>query len=233
MEHVNDCMMVRNQLIALGETVPDKQFVDKVLYVDWELFYLRPMLACAPIDEIVAGLTDGYSNHYQDRQHQHSSAGRGRFQHGQPRGQGALAAAAGPPAMAAVNAVAAGEERVCCNCYQRGHLRENCPKLHSEVLAYLKRQAAARGRGRGKGRGKGRGGPAVAAISTSDVQHMVDSLPGESSAFLPDQCLVGSGADISICFQYEFFWYVGPSDFDTRTPMSLLGARARMHGGMA
>ena len=94
-EHVNKCMTVRNQLVALGETVPDKQFVDKLLNVDRELSYLRPMLVRAPIAEIVAGLTDGYSYHYQDRQHQNHSgnAGRGRFQRRHPRGQGAPAAA--------------------------------------------------------------------------------------------------------------------------------------------
>ena len=101
-EHVNDCMTFRNLLEAIGEIVPDKQFVDKLLNVDRELSYLRPMLVRAPIAEIVAGLTDGYSYHYQDRQHQsHSSnAGRGRFQRRHPRGQGAPDAAAGSLAMA-------------------------------------------------------------------------------------------------------------------------------------
>ena len=51
---------------ALGETVPDKQFIDKLLNIDRELSCQRPMLARAPIDEIVAGLTDGYSYRYQD-----------------------------------------------------------------------------------------------------------------------------------------------------------------------
>ena len=138
------------------------------------------MLVRAPIDDIVAGLTDGYSYHYQDRvhQHQHGNAGRGRFQRQRPRGQGAPEAAADPPAMAAVNAGAGGEERRCYNCNQLGHLREDCDKLDPEVRQWLK-QNAARGRGRGRSRGRGRGGPAVAAISTTDVQNMVDSLPGE------------------------------------------------------
>ena len=30
-KHVNDCMTVRNLLEAIGEIVPDKQFVDKLL----------------------------------------------------------------------------------------------------------------------------------------------------------------------------------------------------------
>ena len=42
-ENVNDCMTVRNQLEAVGEIVPDKQFVDKLLNVDRELSYLIPM----------------------------------------------------------------------------------------------------------------------------------------------------------------------------------------------
>ena len=58
-EQVNDCMTVRNLLEAIGEIVPDKQLVDKLLNVDRELSYLRPMLVRAPIAEIVAGLTDG------------------------------------------------------------------------------------------------------------------------------------------------------------------------------
>ena len=88
-EHVNECMTVKNQLESQGEVVSEKQFIDKLLSVDRELSYLRQMLVRAPIDEIVAGLTDGYSYHYQDRQRQNHSgnAGRGRFQHGHPRGK--------------------------------------------------------------------------------------------------------------------------------------------------
>ena len=85
-EHVNECMIVRNQLMAVGETVPEKYFIDKLLNIDRELSYLRPMLVRAPIDDIVAGLTDGCNYHYQDRQHQHSNAGRDRFPRRHPRG---------------------------------------------------------------------------------------------------------------------------------------------------
>ena len=168
-------MTIRNQLIALGETVPDKQFGDKLL--SRELSYLRPMLARAPIDDPVAGLTDGYTYHHQDRHHQnqHGVAGSGCFQRQHPRGQGAPAAAAGPPAMAGVNAVAGGEERVCFNYHKPGHLREDSPDLHAEVRSHLKKMAA-RGRGLGRGRSRGRGGPAVAVISIADVQNMVHSL---------------------------------------------------------
>ena len=214
-EHVNDCMTVKHQLEALGETAPEKQFVNKLLNIDRELYYLRPMLVRTPVDDVVAGQTDGYSYHYHDRQHQHrhGNAGRGRFQRRNPRGQGAAAAAAvtGSSAMAGVNSVAGGGERLCYNCNQSGHLRGNCDELPPEVRECLKQQAAqGRGRGRGRNRGRGRGGPGLAAISTADVQHMVDSLPGESSAFLPDKWLADSGADLNICFNYEFFSYIGP-----------------------
>ena len=76
-EHVNDCMTFRNLLEAIGETVPDKQFVYELLNVDRQLAYLRPMLVRTPFAEIVAGLTDGYSYHYQDRQHQNHSGNAG------------------------------------------------------------------------------------------------------------------------------------------------------------
>ena len=221
-DHGNDCMTVKNQLESLGETVPQKQFVDKLLNIDRELSYLRPMLVRAPVDDIVAGLTNGYSYHYQDRQHQHQHGndGRGRCQGRNPRGHGEPAAAVEAPAMAAVTAVAGGGERRCYHCNQPGHLREDCNKLHPEVREYLKQQAAQGcGRGRGRGSGRGRGGPGVAAISTADMQHMVDSLPGDSSAFLPDRWLVDSGADLDICFNYELFSYIGPSDVDICTPI--------------
>ena len=219
-EHVNEGMTVRNQFLAVGETVPKKQFVDKLQNIDWELSYLRPTLVRAPINDIVAGLTDGYSYHYRDRKHLHGNAGRGRFQRRHPRGQGGPAAAADAPAMAAVNAGAGGEESSCYSYNQKGNLREDCDKLHPEVRQWLKQQAArGRGRGRGRSRGRGCGEPAVAAISTTDVQHMVDSLPGESSAFLPDKWPVDSGADLSICFNYELFSYIGPSDVDICTPI--------------
>lgn len=105
-------MTFKKQPITLGEVVPDKHFVDKALVSDRELSYLRPTLARAPIDEIVAGLTDGYSYHHQNRQHQHQhgSAGRGRFQRRHTLRQGTPAATVGPLAMSGVNAVAGGEE---------------------------------------------------------------------------------------------------------------------------
>ena len=64
--------------------------------------------------------------------------------------------------------------------------------------------------------------------SVRHVQHTVDSLPGESSTFLPDKWLVDSGADLNVCFSYELFSYIGPSDIDIctligSTPLGLLG----------
>ena len=112
------------------------------------------------------------------------------------------------------------EERACYNCNKIGHLRQDCPELHQEVRQYLKKQAtAARGRGRGRARGKGRGGPAVAVISVAEVQNIVDSLSGAESVFLPDKWLVDSGSDISICYNYDMFSYIGPSDIQQCTPL--------------
>ena len=109
---------------------------------------------------------------------------------------------------------------MCYQCNQPGHLREDCDKLRREVFAFLNQQAAARGRGHGnKGRGRGHGRLAVAGISTASVQRMVDSLPGESSAFLPNKWLVDSGADLNICLNYELFSYTGTSDIDICTPI--------------
>ena len=48
---------------------------------------------------------------------------------------------------------------------------------------------------------------------------MVDCLQGESSDFLPDKWLVYSGANLNICFNYELFSYIGPSDIDICTPI--------------
>ena len=64
----------------------------------------------------------------------------------------------------------------------------------------------------------------VAAAEAGDaggqrLQNMVDSLLGESSAFLLDKWLVDSGADLNICFNYELFSYIGPSDIDMCTPI--------------
>ena len=57
------------------------------------------------------------------------------------------------------------------------------------------------------------GWPAIAAISTIDVQNMVDSLP-TTSTFQHDRWLVDSGADISICFNHKRFSYIDMSDID-------------------
>ena len=214
-------MTVRKQLVALDETVPHKQCVDKLLNVDRELSYIRPMLVRAPMDEIVAGLTDGYSCHYQVRQHQNQpgNAGGGRFKRRHPRGQGAPAVAAGPPAMAGVNAVSGEEQRVCYNWGKPGHVCEDCSEVHIEVCNYLKKQAAARGRGQRRARSRARGGSGFAAISVAEVQNMVDILSGAESVFLPHKWLIESGSDINLCYNYDMFSYIGPADIEKCTPL--------------
>ena len=149
------------------------------------------------------------------QQHQQGQGGRGRFQRRFPRGSGAPQGA-GVAAMAAANSQ--GGERVCYNCNEEGHIREDCPKLHAAVRDYLKQQGGRGGRGR-RGRGRGRGGPAIAAVSISDLQSMVDSLPGEKSTFHPRNWLIDSGADISVCFNYNQFCELGPSDVDQCVPV--------------
>ena len=122
--------------------------------------------------------------------------------------------------MAGVNTVSGGEERACYNCNNIGHLREDGPELHQEVRQHLKKQAAAaRGRGRGRARGRGRGGPGVAAISVAEVQNMVDNLSCADSVFLPDKWLIDNGLDINICYNYDVFSYIGPSDIEQCTPL--------------
>ena len=110
-------------------------------------------------------------------------------------------------------------ERVCYNCGEPGHIRENCDKLHAAVLEYLKQLAARTSRGRGRGRGRGGGGPAIAAVSIPDLHSLVESLPDEKSAFLPQNWLVDSGAEISVCFDYNQFCEIGPSCVDQCVPV--------------
>ena len=100
--------------------------------------------------------------------------------------------------MAATNGQ--GGEQVCYNCGEPGHVREHCQYLHAAVREYLKQQGARGGCGRGRGRGQGRGGPAIVTVSMPDLKSMVDSLPGEKSAFLPHNWLVDSGAEVSVSF---------------------------------
>ena len=130
--------------------------------------------------------------------------------------------------MARVNAVSGGEERACYNCSKTGHLREECSKLHMEVLNYLKKQAAvARCRGRGIARGRWRGGPGAAAISVAEAQNMVDSLSSAESVFLPDNWLIDCGSDINICYNYDLFSYIGPSDIEQCTPLDSTPLRCK------
>ena len=48
---------------------------------------------------------------------------------------------------------------------------------------------------------------------------MVDSVSGTESVFLPDKWLGYSGSDIKICYNYDMFSYIGPSDIEQCTPM--------------
>ena len=59
----------------------------------------------------------------------------------------------------------------------------------------------------------------MAAISIPDLQSMVDSLPGEKWMFLPHNWLIDSGAEISVCFDYNQFCEIGPLDVDQRVPV--------------
>ena len=118
--------------------------------------------------------------------------------------------------MAAANGQ--GGERVCYNCNEAGHIREDCPKLHAAVRDYLMQQGGRGGRGRG-GRGRGRGGQAIAAISIPGLRSMVDSVPGEKSTFLPHNWLIDSGAEINLCFDYNKICEIGPADVNQCMPV--------------
>ena len=48
---------------------------------------------------------------------------------------------------------------------------------------------------------------------------MVDSLSGAESVFLPDKWLIDSGLDINICYNYDLFSHIGPSDNEQCTPV--------------
>ena len=48
---------------------------------------------------------------------------------------------------------------------------------------------------------------------------MVDSLSGPESVFLPDKWLIDSGSVINICYNYDLFPYIGPSDIEQCTPL--------------
>ena len=74
-ENIKECTTVKNQLTQLGEIVPEKQFIDKVLNIDSNLSYLRPTLARTSIEDVIRGLTDGHSFHYpSDRQPRHCTS---------------------------------------------------------------------------------------------------------------------------------------------------------------
>ena len=110
---------------------------------------------------------------------------------------------------------------MCYNCNEAGHIREDCPKLHAAVRDYLTQQGGRGGRGRGRGHGRGRGGPAIAAVNIPDLQSMVANLLVEKSAFLPHNWSVDSGAEICVCFDYNQFCEIGPSDVDQCVPVGI------------
>ena len=81
-EHVNECVTVKNQFTALGETVPEDQFIDKLLNMDRDLSYLCQTLAHACAEYIITRITDGYSFHDppdRQQQQQQGDGGRGRL----------------------------------------------------------------------------------------------------------------------------------------------------------
>ena len=139
-EHINECMTVRIKLLAINAPVPDRQFTHKLSNVDKELYHVRATLANANIDATISELTDAYAfmhmNNLPRHQHQHQQGhgGRGRLQRRFPRGSGAPQGA-GVAAMAAANGQ--GEERLCYNYNEAGHVKADCPKLHAAVREYL------------------------------------------------------------------------------------------------
>ena len=48
---------------------------------------------------------------------------------------------------------------------------------------------------------------------------MMDSLCRAESVFLPDKWLIDSGSVMSICYHYELFSYIEPSDIEQCTPL--------------
>ena len=48
---------------------------------------------------------------------------------------------------------------------------------------------------------------------------MVDGLSGAESVFLPDKWLIDSGSNINICYNYDLFSYIGPSNIEQCTPL--------------
>ena len=210
-EHIDKCMLYKNQLKALGAPYPDEMYVQRLLEVDQEYAFLRPTLTDEQPEKIVASLMQHfrYLQSLKPPTPVRGFSGRGFHRHGH---RGAKSNA--PAAVAAVSH--GGEQRTCFNCKKVGHLQADCPLLHSEVKKFLAR-GRGQGRGRGRGRGAGRGG--VAAIDHEVVTSIVNNMPGSHSPCLPMNLLVDSGSTISLVFNYELFTEIGVSDLENCTPV--------------
>ena len=95
------------------------------------------------------------------------------------------------------------------------HMDDPPQQHHHQGLTSRTRQ----GPWAGARRASDRGGVAIAATSILDMQSMFDSLPGEKSVFLPYNGLIDSGAEINVCFDYNQFCCIGPSDIDECMPV--------------
>ena len=91
--------------------------------------------------------------------------------------------------------------------------------MREAVRLFLEQKSGRGGPGRAKAAGGGGGGTTIAAVSITNLQNMVDSLPGEKSSFLPHTWLVDSGAEVNVCFDYNQFCYIYPSDIAVRVPV--------------
>ena len=104
-DHVNECMMYRNRLKALGAEIPRNLFVQKLLDVDKEYMFMRASLRAQSPDLIVAVLMEQYQlfqrHRDNDRRGGQASAGQNCPRFNRPRDQGR------PPAVA-VAAIGAG-----------------------------------------------------------------------------------------------------------------------------
>ena len=215
-KHVNEVVGIVNQMRGLGETVSDQLYRARLLAVDKEYSLLQPMLQALPVQQIVSTLlTHAQTNSKptpsrfprDDRGGQQRYGGRG-YRGGRHGGR-----QGGPPQVAAVGAGVAGgaDKRKCFNCDKPGHLQQDCPLLSAEVKQYLQKRAAA-----GRGRGRGRGGPQVAVV---DLKELRDDCADGPSPNMPYTFLVDSGSDINICFDYDMFCEIKPSDVPQCQPL--------------
>ena len=187
----------------LGAKVSHKLFVQRLLEVDDEYMFMRASLVSMSPEQILAALMEQYQLFQKTKQQrQDRSAPAGRGQPGnRPRGQG-------PPSLAAIGR--GGEQHVCHNCENAGHLRAKCLNLHPEVKKYLYlgfgRGRGGGGSGLGQGNGGqvgqgGRGGQKGAAVTAMTAERYDEllQLPLSHSHVEPLNFLIESGSDISLC----------------------------------